>query len=371
MNELLYQIALTQVKGVGAIMARHLISHLGSASAIFNESRKNLLRIDGVGAALVNEIGSKEVFRKAETEISFIEKNKIQPFFITDTNYPTRLRECSDAPVVMYMKGNGLPDRRKVISIVGTRSITHYGREMTEKLVAQLAEHLDDVLIVSGLAFGVDIVAHRSALANGLPTIGILAHGLDRIYPSEHRRTAIEMLTNGGLLTEFPSETRPDRQNFVMRNRIVAGLADVTVVIESAEKGGSLITAEIANSYNREVCAIPGRVGDVYSCGCNKLIQRNKAAMVYGAEDLIELMNWDLPKNTKENGPIQRTLFVEMTSNEEKVMNTLRKHDSLQIDEIAFRTGFAVYILSAILLDLEFKGVVKVMPGGNYRALDQ
>lgn len=366
-SEPLYQIALTHVEGVGTITARHLLSKLGSAQAVFEESEQSLQTIDGIGSHTANRIKAKEPLLRAEKELSFVEKNKIALYFITDSAYPYRLRECSDAPVLFYYKGNGSLERQKVVSIIGTRKATDYGAGRVNDLMADLAARFPDLLVVSGLAYGIDILTHRAALAHRLPTVGVLAHGLDRIYPAQHRKTAVEMLEQGGLLTEFASGNDPERYNFVMRNRIVAGLADAVVVVESATKGGSLITAEIANSYNREVCAFPGRTTDIRSCGCNQLIKRNKAALIEQADDLIQLMNWDIEVKRKTIDGVQRSLFDDLTTDEERVVNVLQQGETFHIDEISSRTALPIYQLSSLLLDLEFKGVVKPLPGSSYK----
>lgn len=249
-NKLLYQIALTQIKGVGDIIARNLLTIVGDEEAIFRSSHKSLLSIKGLPRKVVDAILDPTVLKEAETEMHFIEKNNIRPLFINSMEYPSRLRECADAPILLYYKGNTDLNTSHIISIVGTRNATHYGNNFCDSFLKDISEAIPDSLIVSGLAYGIDIQAHRCALARNLSTVGVLAHGLDRIYPTAHRQTAIEMINHGGLLTEFPSKTEPDRYNFVRRNRIVAGMADTLIVVESDIKGGSLITAEIANSYN-------------------------------------------------------------------------------------------------------------------------
>ncbi|MEG1545542.1 MAG: DNA-processing protein DprA, partial [Tannerellaceae bacterium] len=291
-SQLIYQIGLTKINGVGDITARQLLLSLGDAEAVFTEKNRLLEKIPNIGTKTITAIKDPQVLVEAEKELAFIEKNHIRTYFLADDNYPKRLRECADAPILFYFKGQTDLNAQRIVSIVGTRSITDYGRSLTETLLKDLAASFPDMLIVSGLAYGVDICAHRNALKQGLPTVGVLAHGLDRIYPPSHRGTAVEMLQQGGLLTEFTSGTMPDRPNFVMRNRIVAGLADATIVVESAEKGGSLITADIAFSYARDVFTFPGRTTDVHSRGCNALIQQNKAALITSAADLMRALRW-------------------------------------------------------------------------------
>lgn len=361
----LYQIALTKIKGVGISLARALMQTVGDEEAIFKESRKLLEKIPRISPQLVDEIRSPRVIEEANNELQFIEKNKIKPLFFTDSNYPQRLTNCIDAPILLYDKGNADFNRDKVISIVGTRNATRYGRDFCENLIKSIADDHPDMLIVSGLAYGIDICAHRAAVSNNLSTVAVLAHGLDRIYPHVHRSTAIDMLNNGALLTEFPSETNPDRFNFVKRNRIVAGMSDAVVVIESAAKGGSLITADIANSYFREVFAVPGRVFDKESEGCNKLISNNKAILLQDPEGLYNQMGWT--KDNKSNKPIQRELFVSLTEDEERIFKVLNNGESKQVNMISLELNVPVADLFFTLLELEMKGIVKALPGGMYR----
>lgn len=363
-DELFHLIALLQVKGVGAITARNLIQHTGSCAGIFTEKPANLLRIPGIGNAIVDELKKRDTFSRAEKELDFVEKNKIEALTFSDENYPKRLIDCIDAPLLLYYKGNKNLNAEKIISIVGTRNATDYGKTMCENLVEELSQKYPDLLVVSGLAHGIDIYAHRAALKNGLPTIGVVAHGLDRIYPAVHRKTAVEMVSNGGLLTEYNSDTNPDRPNFVMRNRIVAGMADALIVIESAERGGALITAEIANSYDRDVFAFPGRATDTTSQGCNRLINRNKAGLIQSAEDFEELMGWNSKlKSTKST---QKSLFVELSPEEKRLTSFLHAHEPKQINILSIESDIPVYRLSSLLLELEFKGVVRCFPGGTY-----
>ncbi|MDP4270786.1 MAG: DNA-processing protein DprA [Bacteroidota bacterium] len=362
-QELFYLIALLQIKGVGNITARNLIAITGSCEAIFREKPSNLLRIQGIGINTVQEI-LKANMEKAAKEIEFIEKNNIATFTYSDENYPSRLNDCVDAPLLLYYKGNTDLNAVKTISLVGTRNATEYGKELSERLIADLSEKYPELLVISGLAYGIDIAAHKAALKHNLPTIGIIAHGLDRIYPATHRKTAVEMVSHGGLLTEYPSGTNPDRQNFVMRNRIIAGLSDAVIVVESAEKGGALITAEVANSYNRDVFAFPGRTTDVSSRGCNNLILQNKASLIQSAEDLINLMGWDKVSST--NKVVQQQLFLDLTEEEQLITNLLKENTPKQINLLSIESNLPVYRLSPILLELEFKGLVKCMPGGTY-----
>lgn len=362
-ENLFFLIALLEVKGIGVITARNLIQTIGNPKAVFEEKANALAKISGIGPATIESLKKKDTFSRAESEIAFIEKNCISTLTFTDSSYPRRLIDCIDAPLLLYYKGNADLNAVRTVSLVGTRNATEYGKSLTERFIEELSQKHPDVLILSGLAYGIDIYAHKSALKNRLQTVGIIAHGLDRIYPATHRKTAVEMLNQGGLLTEYPSGTNPDRANFVMRNRIVAGLSDALIVVESAEKGGALITAEIANSYDRDVFAFPGRATDTYSQGCNQLIYKNKAALIQNVNDFEELMGWGEPSRSI---PMQQSLFVELSEEERKIVSHLSASEPKQINILSIETDFAVFRLSATLLELEFKGVVKSLPGGTY-----
>ncbi len=363
---LIYQISLTLVKGIGNITAKQIIETLGNAEALFKEKPRLIEKVPGISARIISEIKSPEILKRAEKEISFLEKNDIQSFFFSDQHYPQRLRDCIDSPVMLYFKGKTDLNTNKIVSIVGTRHATGYGKEMTDSFLKAFQSIYPDILVVSGLAYGIDITAHKAALQYNLPTVGVLAHGLDRIYPYEHKQTAIAMLEHGGLLTDFMSETKPDRQNFVKRNRIVAGIADCTIVIESAKKGGALITANIASSYNRDVFSIPGKSSDLYSQGCNKLIKEKKAALVETAEDILWEMGWH--KETEEkNKAVQKSLFPNISAEEQEVIDILSGTESLHLNMLAIELNKPVSKLSALLFDMEMKGIVRCMPGGMFR----
>jgi len=366
-QDLIYRIACTLIKGIGNITAKQVIETLGDVSFLFTEKAQRLERIPGISRKVITEIHRPEVLRRAEQEIAFIEKNKITPLFIQDDNYPCRLKECIDAPVLLYFKGEANPNAQKIISIVGTRNASSYGKETTNNLIQDIAKTYPDTIIVSGLAYGIDIFAHKAALKNQLSTIGVLAHGLDRIYPFAHRNVAVEMLEAGGLMTDFMSETNPDRQNFVKRNRIVAGISDCTIVVESAEKGGALITASIADSYNKDVFAIPGKVTDGYSIGCNSLIKYKKAALITCAEDVFREMCWSETKE-KQKSAIQRTVFPELTPEEQTVIHLLAEKQ-VQLNTLCIELNLPISQLSPLLFEMEMKGVVRCMPGGIYRLL--
>lgn len=366
-DKLLYQLALTLIKGVGDITARNLLQALGDEEAIFKANRKTLLGIRGLSTKVVDEISKPEVLKRAEAELHFIEKNNITTYFITDKDYPHRLKECVDAPILLYFKGETNLNTHRIVSIVGTRNSTPYGNDFCKSFLSQLAAVLPDTLIVSGLAYGIDINAHRAALDNSLPTVGVLAHGLDRIYPAVHRQTAVEMISSGGLLCDFPSNTEPDKFNFVRRNRIVAGMADAVIVVESDDKGGSLITAEIANSYCKDVFAVPGRLTDKYSQGCNKLIAQHKADLFQSFDYFIEQMGWSNDTQQKKKAPKQKELFVTLNEEQQLIADTLSRYESLHVDQLAAQSGIPIYQLFTILLDLEMKGVIRNLPGNLFQ----
>lgn len=368
-QNLLYQIGITLVKGIGNITAKQIIESLGDASLLFTEKKHALEKIYGLPRRIINEIHRPEVLKRAEKEIRFIEKKCILPLFITDSGYPQRLKECVDSPAMLYFRGNTALNAEKIISIVGTRNATIYGRETTEKLLCDIRENFPEVLVVSGLAYGIDIIAHRAALRENLATVGVLAHGLDRIYPAEHRNVAVEMIRTGGLLTDFISETNPDRQNFVKRNRIIAGISDCTVVIESAQKGGALITATIADSYNRDIFAFPGKIDDKYSEGCNFLIKNKQASLITSAEDIFREMNWSNQPKVCKPQVVQQKLFPELNSEEQSVVTILSKAGNIQLNLLAIELNIPVSRLSVILFELEMNGILRCKPGGMYSLL--
>ena len=360
-------IALTLCEGIGHINAKRLIDEMGSAAAVF-ENRLHLRElIPDISQRLVDMLDCPDAFERAKKELDFAEKNHITCLTIKDENYPSRLRECDDAPIVLFFKGNADMNRLHVVSMVGTRMATQYGKQFCTDFVRDLAALCPDVMIVSGLAYGIDIHSHRAAIANHLPTIGVLAHGLDRIYPSQHRQTATEMLSNGGLLTEFLTDTEPEAYNFVSRNRIVAGMTDATIVVESAIKGGSLVTASLANTYNRDCFAVPGRINDEKSKGCNYLIRDSKASLITNAEDFINAMGWQTPSAKPD--AIQRNLFVDLTEEEALVVNLLQQRGDLHVNTLTVETNMPIHQLTSLLFGLEMKGVVKALVGGVYHLL--
>jgi len=338
---------------------------------VFKEKQQNLAKIPGIGEILsreiVTQINSQGVLKRAEQEIEFILKNKILTTYFTDRDYPYRLKECPDSPIMIYSKGPCSLNDGKFVGIVGTRNATETGKENCKKLISDLARVLPNTVIVSGLAYGIDICAHKMALESGLPTIGVIGHGLDRMYPEVHRPVAVKMVQDGALLTEYLSQTNPDKQNFVQRNRIIAGLCDAIVVVESGIKGGALITAEIANEYNRDVFAFPGRVTDEWSAGCNALIKNNKASLIESSDDILRFMNWEKQNSTKAPN-VQTALFLDLSDEEKEIITTLRQNpDGIQFNELAIQLEKPISKTSSLLLDMEFKGLVKCLPGNVYR----
>ncbi len=365
-TDLFYALALQKVEGVGSITAKKLINALGSPENVFKTSKTQLLKIDGIGEIVYKNLQKKDIFKHAENELNFIEKDNISFCLFNDSSYPYYLKQCSDAPFILFHSGNINLDNKKMISIVGTRQITNYGIEFLRSFMEDIAP-LNPV-IVSGFAYGVDIMAHQLALEYQLQTIGVLAHGLNQIYPKSHKKYMAKMLDNGGFMTEFWSNTNPDKENFVKRNRIVAGMCEATLVVESGEQGGSLITAKMANDYSREVFAVPGRVKDKYSVGCNNLIKTQRAHLVTQAADLIYILNWDL-KNKNSEKIIQKQLFIELTDEEQIIYNFLKNQEKEMMDSIAIACDYPIYKVSSILLNMELKGVVRPLPGKYFEVI--
>lgn len=360
--DLLYQLALTQIPQIGPVQAKILLQHC-EAEEIFHAKKSYLEKIEGIGPVRASAICSFKDFSKAEKEIEFIEKYKIKTLFLSDENYPKRLLNCYDSPTLLYFKGEADLNASKIAAIIGTRSNTEYAKQVTEKIIKDLADH--QVMIISGLAYGVDAIAHKAALKHSQPTIGVLAHGLDQIYPSEHSGLAKEMVKQGGgLLTEFPSKTKPDKHNFPTRNRIVAGMSDVTIVVETSIKGGSMITAELANGYNKDVFAIPGKITDSKSAGCNYLIRSNKAILLSDASELLEIMGWQEKKRSSKK---QKEIFIELSADEKIIVSILKEKDSVHIDEINLKSGFSSSAVAAAILNLELQNVILSLPGKLYQ----
>jgi DNA processing protein len=361
---LLHNVALSFVKNLGPVAAKSLMAYLGGSEEVFKTSPVKMATIPGIGEKRATQWNFEEALRLAEKEILFTEKHNIDIIYYTDARYPKRLKNCGDSPTLLYAKGNMELNLPKVISIVGTRNATDYGKQLCHQLIEELQQY--NVLIVSGLALGIDVAAHKECLKLNVPTVGVLGHGLDRMYPNQNRVTAEKMLENGGLLTEYPSGTVPDRENFPQRNRIVAGMTDATVVIEAGIKGGALITAEIANSYNRDVFAFPGRLDDVYSEGCNFLIRNNKASLLTCVADLAFSMGWDKPDSTR---PVEQfSLPLDLTNDERLIFDILQQHKSpLAIDDLTIKANMPMSILAMNLLNMEMQGYIRSLPGKTYR----
>ena len=365
-SELLHLLALLKIEGVGDIVAKKLINHCGSAEKVFHAKPDFLKNIDGVGAVLLKKLKDKSVLDIAQKEMQFIKDNAISCCSYLDENYPERLKHCIDGPLVLFSSGNINWNTRKVISIVGTRQVSAYGTDFCKKLIQDLAPL--NPIIVSGFAYGVDIVAHQAAMDNNLQTIGVLAHGLNQVYPKTHKKYCAKMEKNGGFLTEFWSNSNPEKENFVKRNRIVAGISEATIVIESAEKGGSLITALIANDYNRDVFAVPGRTTDKYSQGCNNLIKTQRAHLLTSAADILYILNWEIEKK-EDNQGIQKQLFVSLDEIEQKIYDYLLQNGKTEIDKIALDCNFPVFRTASFLINMELKGVIRPLPGKLFETI--
>ena len=370
-QETLYLMALTQVSSLSLTNLHLLIEELGSASAIY-ENRKNLGQLlPSASMKILDGMGNFDIhLARAEEELEFCRKGKVQCLGLNDEAYPQRLRDCPDAPVILFYRGTANLNAQHIVSMVGTRQITSYGKDLCRTFIRDLKRACPDTLVVSGLAYGVDVHCHRAALEEGLDTVGVLAHGLDQIYPRLHRETAKQMASQGGLLTEYMSHTPIDKRNFVQRNRIVAGMADAVIVVESATKGGSLITADIAQSYNRPVWAFPGRVFDNYSSGCNRLIFSNCASLLTNAEDFCLAMGWtdDVRHQKQLSEGIQQELFAgDFTADEQRVLQALAKDDSKQMNVLTVETNIPVGELSSLLFSLEMKGAVRALVGNKYK----
>lgn len=363
-TDLHYKIALSLIPNVGPILARKLVAYVGSVEGVFKEKKETLMKVPGIGKSKIEGIHIASILKKAEEELNYIERNNIQQLFYLDKEYPERLKECEDGPIMLFYKGKNDFNSEKVISIVGTRHSTSYGESACQKLVEDLALLFPNLIIVSGFAYGIDICAHKAAMQYGLKTVGVFGHGVNHVYPSVHSKYVNNVLENGALVSEFPSKEKPDPGNFVSRNRIIAGLADATIVIESGEKGGSLLTADMAISYNREVFAFPGRAGDTYSKGCNNLIKRNSAALVESASDIVYYMDWDA---SGKPDSVQRSLFLTLTAEEEHIIKQLKQQSPDSIDQLSRKLKQPVSRLSASLLKLEFDGLIISLPGKNYK----
>lgn len=364
-EEKLYQVALRFIHGVGDVNAKQLVSYCGSASRVFKSPKAKLQKIPGIGKKTIESILSASVLTKAEETLRNCEKEGDKILFYTDLEYPSRLKLANDSPIVLCTKCSTSLNHQKVVAIVGTRKATDYGKGITAEIVADLKHH--DAMIVSGLAYGIDIAAHKAALKNNLPTVGVLAGGLDKIYPSAHKKDVGEMLHYGGILSERFPGTKPEAHFFPARNRIIAAMADVVIVVEAAERGGALITAEIAHSYDRDVFAVPGDLNSPHSMGCNKLISRQKASIYSDISDLEYLLNWD------RNGGVEKSTkpvldIDQYQGNDRKIVEVmLMFKDGLELDELCWKSNVPINVAVTSLLNLEFSGLVKVLPGKRYK----
>ena len=362
MHDKIYQIALGLLNGIGPKRAKSLISYIGSVEGVFEEKTAVMAKIPGIGSQTIKSLNRKACLERAELEYDFIQKNGIQTHFYQDDSYPKKLKQCDDGPIVIFGKGQLNFNAKKNIAIVGTRKATAYGKKMARDLIHGLQEY--NIQIVSGLAYGIDIEAHKASLEFNIPTVGVLAHGLDDLYPSVHKTVANKMQTNnGGIISEFLSGTKPDKENFPKRNRIVAGMCDATIVIESSQKGGSLITAGLANDYNRDVFAFPGNADKLTSVGCNYLIQKNRAHLITSAQDLIDILGW---QDELETPTIQTDLFTSFTKEEESILTILREKGISQIDDLCHFCKLPVSQISVNLFNLEMKGAIRSLAGKRY-----
>ncbi len=362
--QLLYKIALTLIPKIGCVYAKLLLQHL-DIEEVFTAKKSALLKIEGLGEVRANAIVKFNDYARAAKEIDFIEKYHITPLFITDEQYPQRLLHCYDSPTMLYYKGTANLNTSKIIAIVGSRTHTEYGKTVIEKLLQPLTGH--DILVISGLAYGIDSIAHKEALKNKLPTVGVLAHGLDKIYPSENTAMAKDMLQHGGLLTEFMANTKPDKHNFPSRNRIVAGMSDATIVIETDIKGGSMITADLANGYNKDVFASPGKITDKRSSGCNHLIKSNKALLLTDTQQLLETMGWEEKRKAVKKKP--KELFIELTPDEKIIFELLKAGTPVSIDDINLQSGLSSSSVAVAMLNLEMQQVLQTLPGKMYKLI--
>ena len=362
-DSLQHQIALTLVPQVGSVTAKVLISYCGSAEAVFHAPRKELVKIPGIGPVTADYLLSSKPLQLAGQELLFLEQHGVEALFYTHERYPARLKQCHDCPPMIYFKGSSpdLLSARRIVAIVGTRQPTEYGKALCEELVEDLKAY--NAVVVSGLAFGIDITAHRKACALDIPNIGVLGHGLSNIYPSQHRSTALKMLENGGLVTEYTHETKPDREHFPMRNRIIAGLCDALVVVETAVSGGSMISAELAGQYERDIFAVPGRVRDLKSAGCNLLIKKEEAKLAESAADIAAALRWDEMDKQK---PLQTQLFLDLNPAENNILNIIREQPEIPIDQLTLAAKLPPGELASVILGLEFKGVIRTLPGKRY-----
>ena len=360
-DERLCLLALTMMPRVGPVVARQLLAGCGSAQAVLNEKKSHLVKIPGIGPAVASEIKAEQYLAAAEKEVRWMERKSVQMITWTDSVYPVRLSHIESSPLVLFLKGNVDLNARRTVAIVGTRSPSDYAKSVCSRLVQELQDM--QPLIVSGLAYGIDIIAHKTSLEAQLPTVAVLGHGLDRLYPAVHSKIAEAMMEQGGVLTEFMSGTMPDKENFPMRNRIIAGLSDAVVVVESGRKGGSIITAEFANDFHKDVFAVPGQVDNPHSAGCNFLIKTHKAHLMESAADLSELMRWDVKSPGRV---IQTQLMLDLSPEEQSTVSLLQGSKDMHIDALIYHSALNPGQLAGVLLNLECKGLVKSMPGRKF-----
>jgi DNA processing protein len=365
-TELQYQMALTMAPAIGPITARKLISQAGSAREVFRMTRTSLEKINRIGPRLSESIKSSSLLEQAAKEMEFLRKHRIDALYFEDAQYPARLKECEDAPILLYARGKEGLHTKRALSVVGTRRASSYGKELCRNIVLELGTMIDDLVIISGLAFGIDVIAHRAALEGGIPTIGVLGHGLNTIYPHAHRETAKKICEQGALVTDFHSGMGPERNNFLRRNRIIAGMADATLVVESAQKGGSLITAFMASSYQRDVLAVPGRATDERSRGCNRLLKQNVAALVESAGDVIAHLNW---MEDVQQVPEPRQATCDCSVEEKRLLELMSSHDGLGPGELSRHSGIPIGTVLAMLTEMELKRWITVEPGNMYQSL--
>ncbi len=362
--DLVYKIALIKIPGIGAVTARNLVSYCGGAKEVFESKKKELLKIPSIGAITADLILQQKVLAEAEKEVEYMEKNGIKSFFYADKDFPQRLKHYNDCPFLLFYKGNADLNHPRVVGIIGTREATPQGKATCEEIVEGLKSY--GVNTISGLAYGIDVVAHRKSVAIDIPTIGVMANGMNKLYPADHASIAMKMVECGGILTEHTSNTMAKAEHFPMRNRIVAGMCDALIVVETAAKGGSMITADLAFGYNKDVFAVPGRLRDKYSEGCNNLIKTERARLIESAKDVAYIMRWEEMDARKV---IQHQLFIELTAEEEKLISIIRSSENITIDEISYRSKTPPSELAALLLSLEFKGVICALPGKRFIAV--
>ncbi len=362
MNQnLTYQIALTKIPMVGLWTARLLIEACGSAEAVFSENKKTLTKIPRISPAIAKNILEADPESLSAPDLSFINEHNITPLFFTDPDYPSRLKPFSDSPMILYYKGKANLNADRIVAIVGTRTPTDQGKICCHEIVEGLAKY--NVLVISGLAYGIDVTAHQKCLSLQVPTVGVLGHGMSQIYPAAHKPIAARMLEQGGILTEFGPDKGPEREHFPMRNRIVAGMSDAVIVVETARKGGSMITAELANGYNKDVFAVPGRLNDRFSKGCNHLIKAHKAQLLESADDIAYIMRWTEQDPPKEQ---QTALFPELNENERNLINLIGENEQISIDQLAYQAKLNSSEMATLILQLEFKGLIKTLPGKRF-----